>query len=384
MVCGKKICRAIRLNRLEIRILLTLSILVLILTSCSFFGADDGFKLQEEAVIQEVAINTVYPVVETFTPYPPAVSTATWTPTIVIEPSFTPTLTHTPDPYEGLTISSLRARTYGSGEVIIHESMSSSLTFNRYLISYPSDELTIYGFVNIPNGDGPFPVVIALHGYIDPSIYSTLDYTTGYADELASAGYFVLHPNLRGYRPSDDGPNLFRVGMAIDVLNLIGIVKEHGGKPGPLEKADPHRIGIWGHSMGGGISVRVLTITPEIQAAVLYGSMSGDEQENFESIYEWSQGQRGLEELAVPSEDLRRISPIFHMDQVQAAVSIHHGENDATVPLEWSEELCTSLEVLGKDVECWTYPGQPHTFVGSGMQLFNQRVIDFFDRNLKN
>ena len=44
----------------------------------------------------------------------------------------------------------------------------------------------IYGFMNVPNADGPHPVIIALHGYIDPAIYQTLDYTTRYADALAT------------------------------------------------------------------------------------------------------------------------------------------------------------------------------------------------------
>jgi len=65
--------------------------------------------------------------------------------------------------------------------------------------------LSICGFANLPHGEGPSPVIIVLHGYIDLEIYQMLDYTTHYADALASAGYLVLHPNLRGYPPSDEG-----------------------------------------------------------------------------------------------------------------------------------------------------------------------------------
>jgi len=53
------------------------------------------------------------------------------------------------------------------------------------------------------------------------------------------------------------------------------------------------------------------------------------------------------------------------------------------VPPEWSAELCQRLEGLGKTVECFTYPGQPHTFQGEADQLFMRRVIEFFDRYLK-
>jgi dienelactone hydrolase len=237
--------------------------------------------------------------------------------------------------------------------------------------------------MNVPRGSGPFPVVIASHGYIDPGIYRTLDYTTGYADALARAGYLVLHPNLRNYPPSDEGPNVFRVGMAIDVLNLIALVQSQGGNVGALEMADPRRIGLWGHSMGGGVSTRVMAVNPNVRAVVLYGAMSGDERQNFEAILKWSNGVRGNEELSFPEDALLRISPIYHLERIESAVSIHHGRNDDLVPLAWSVDLCERLRNLAKEVECYTYDGQPHTFIDDGNDLFIQRSIEFYDRFLR-
>ncbi|GAB4413273.1 MAG: alpha/beta fold hydrolase [Anaerolineae bacterium] len=294
-----------------------------------------------------------------------------------------PTVTPTPDPYAGLSIDELSARFYGAGTVTLVETMSTFPDFTRYLISYPSDGLTIYGFMNVPVGTGPFPVIIALHGYIDPAEYGTLDYTTPYADALARAGFLVLHPNLRGYRPSDSGPNPFRVGMAVDVLNLIGLVRQTGGLPGALAQADPDAIGLWGHSMGGGISLRVITVSPDVRAAVLYGAMSGNETWNYSKIREWSGGTRGWAELSAPPDVIERVSAINYLDRVQAAVSIHHGIADELVPLEWSTDLCVRLTQLGRQVECFWYDGQPHTFYGEGNQLFINRTIAFFNRWLR-
>ena len=318
---------------------------------------------------------------------PRPTATQTRTPTASPTPTLTPTatLSPTPDPYSGLTIEDLIARDYGGGALQIKEALDENSYFARYLVAYPSDGLQIYGFMDIPKGGGPFPVVIASHGYIDPGVYQTLDYTTGYADALARAGYLVIHPNLRGYPPSDDGPNLFRVGMAVDVLNLIALVKEQGGTAGALAEADPNRIGLWGHSMGGGITTRVMVVSSDVQAVVLYGPMSGDERKNYERILNYfSDGTRGLEELNAPPEAFQRISPIYYLDKIQAAVSIHHGENDSEVPIAWSLDLCDRLKSLGKSVECYTYPGQGHTFTGDGELQFIQRMIDFFDRELKN
>lgn len=318
----------------------------------------------------------------TYTAVPPS---ATWTPTYTSEPSptRTPTITPTTNPYKEYSIEYLTDRDYGGGNIEIIDVIADNSYFTRYLLTYPSDGLTIYGFMNIPKrSEPPFPIIIALHGYIDPEIYTTLDYTTGYADALARAGFLVIHPNLRNYPPSSDGDNLFRVGMAIDILNLIAIIKHHAGMSGILQEASPDAIGIWGHSMGGGISLRVITVTTDIKSAVLYGAMSGDERQNFEAIFRWSGGERGNEELAVPVAELSQISPIYFLTQINAAVSIHHGESDNLVPLEWSLDLCEELSKIGKNPECYTYPGQPHTFNSEGAALLDQRIVEFFNRTL--
>ncbi len=298
-------------------------------------------------------------------------------------PSPTPGPTPTPDPYQAFTIDHLRNRTYGGGQLEIVQSLGAYPSFTRYLIRYPSDGLKIYGFMNVPSGQGKFPVIIALHGYIDPSVYQTLDYTTRYADDLASAGYLVIHPNLRGYPPSDAGENLFRVGMAVDVLNLIAILNSEGGLPGALQAADPSRVGMWGHSMGGGITTRVLTVSQDVKAAVLYAPMSGDEAKNFAAIGQWSNGARGGAERSVPAGELPQISPMYYFDYIQAAVGIYHGSADSLVPVQWSMLTCEQMQALGRNVECHYYPGMPHTFEGQGDAQFIQDSIQFLDRYLK-
>ena len=314
---------------------------------------------------------------QTETPFVTATSLPSETPT------FVPTISPTPDPYYTWSNMYLRSRTYGGGQIEFVEVMEQTFYFTRYLIRYPSDGLNIYGFADIPNDDQVHPVIIALHGYIDPAIYYTLDYTTMYADALASAGYVVLHPNLRGYQPSDDGENLFRVGMAIDVLNLIALVQSQSGGTDPLKNANPNAIGLWGHSMGGGITTRVITVTDDVKAAVLYAAMTGDEQKNYNAILGWSGQTRGLDELNVPAEALLNISSMYFFGNITAAVSIHHGTADELVPMEWSQTTCGQLQSLGKNVECLYYENMPHTFYGDGNQQFIQNTVDFYDRYLK-
>ncbi len=106
----------------------------------------------------------------------------------------TPTIIPTPPP-SIFSLENLATRTYGKGEFDVEYTWERQEDFVRYKVNYSSDGLTIHGFVNIPEGKGPFPIVIALHGYIPASRYETLDYSTRYADSIARKGYIVLHPN---------------------------------------------------------------------------------------------------------------------------------------------------------------------------------------------
>ena len=321
------------------------------------------------------------------TPLPTATQSPTEEPTLAPTPTLVPT--GTVDPYADLTIDALAAREYGGGLLEITDTLETNDAFTRYEIRYPSDGLDIYGFMNVPNEGSNFPVALLLHGYIDPGEYEIVPYTRRYADALAEAGYFVIHPNFRNYPPSDSGPDPYRIGYAIDVLNLIAIIREQSQDPlGTLRRADADNIHLWGHSMGGGVALRVLAVNnePYLRAAVLYGSMSGDEAKNYGRIRRWTNNSRGRFELDAPPETLRAISPIHHLERVEAALAVHHSYADDVVPAEWSEEVCAVLEGLSAageiphPPECFFYDLQPHTFRGDGDALFIERVIAFFDR----
>jgi dienelactone hydrolase len=267
------------------------------------------------------------------------------------------------------SVEALRLRAYGKGELKVEYTWENLPKFNRFYITYPSDGLTIHGFVNVPVGKGPFPVIIALHGYIPASEYKTRDYSTRYADMLAQNGYIVLHPNMRNFPPSTlvdtlDLPDIVTpesnnlAGYTVDVLNLLALVRKQAGQAGIFKNADLGRLGIWGHSIGGGIALRVLSIVPEIKAALLIAAVS----------------QRYLMENAGYN--------IFDLSVSQAAFNLHHGDADTKVPPAWTKILNQQLLDLGKKVEYFTYPGQPHTFFGQNDSLFMKRMTDFFKANM--
>ena len=362
---------------------------VLIQSGKIFFLVLSAFCFNLAGCTKPAEVSVVLPEpgisVEVYTPTP----TQTATPTLTLTPTYNPLMTltptlppsPTPDLFNDMYIETLAARTYGGGVLEdLGKLPVSTLGFNRRLFRYRSDGLDMFGFINIPKGEGPFPLIFMFHGYVDPKEYATLDYSIRYADALAEEGYIVLHPNLRGYAPSPPAKNSLGTGDTIDALNLISLVRQQAGSDGLLKSADKEHIGLWGHSMGGGIVMRILVIDKEIDAAVLYASIHAQEEKN---LTHFKEDGRGYEKPVASAEALVRLSPLIYLDKITAPVSIHHGENDTVVPPEWSDFLCGYLKEIKKTVECQTYPGQLHTFQNSGDTLFIANTIIFFDEYLK-
>jgi len=304
------------------------------------------------------------------------------TPLLPVSTASTETPEPTPHPLAAFTIEGLRSRAYPGGTIEILGTLEMTDRYTRYAIAYPSDGLRITGVMHVPHGEGPFPVVILNHGYIPPERYWPGADTWREADFLARRGYLCVAPDFRGWAGSDPGPNYFRTGIVIDVLNLISSLRS-------VPQADPDRIGLWGHSMGGGLVAKAITIDSRIDAAVLYGPVSAYDLDNIEK---WGDGLAHdsddplapvYREAARDPEFIRLTSATFFFHYVTAAVQIHQGTADTVTPPEWARSIRDSLLLAGKSVEYYEYPGQGHAFQGASWLLFMERVAAFFDAHLK-
>jgi dipeptidyl aminopeptidase/acylaminoacyl peptidase len=317
----------------------------------------------------------------TLTPFPTPTPAPTQTP---LPPTATQIpLPAVPEEYLPYTIAYLRTRPYGGGQIELLEVLDETETFTRYMIRYPSDGLSIYGFVNIPKGDGPFPAIIMIHGYANSNTSTILGYGTNLADNFVKNGYIVLHPNMRGYPPSDNGDSLYRAGLAVDILNLIALIKEGVGQPGLMENADPARIGLWGQSLGGGVAIKVATVSQDIKAMVLYSAISADERKNAELFYGITKEQIYLTELEAPSEITAYFSPLNYFDKINASVKLYHSLDDDVVPAAWAIENCDEMKAHAVDIECFYYFGADHTFTSGYQSDFRTTMLDFFENKLK-
>jgi uncharacterized protein len=347
--------------------LFTSLILTIMLGSCS------------PAIVPVIPTSTAVPVstqtsAPTVMPYPTSTHAPTWTP----EATLTPAL----NAYAQYSIQSLRKREYGGGQVEVTQKVYENKAYKRYIIRYPSDGLTIYGYADIPRGEGNFPVIILLHGHSDPGGYSIFAQDTVYSEMYALDKYIVLHPNLRDYNPSDNGDNRFMVGMAVDVLNLIALVKSGAGHDGIFKYANPERLGLWAFSMGGAVALKVLTISPDVDAAFLYSPMSGDDYLNAGFLAKTGDAD-AQSVLTLPALVFLSTSPQNFYKDITAAVDIHHGMADSVIPLSWSQNTCQQLKILGKVINCYFYEGMNHVFDGNGGVKLKLRMTNFFATHLK-
>ena len=193
----------------------------------------------------------------------------------------------------------------------------------------------------------------------------------------------TLSPDFRSHAGSDDAPNLFRAGHVIDVLNLIPMAQR-------LPEAQPGKIGMWGHSNGGAMTAKAITVSDQIAAAVIYAPASSNIEEDYWFRVERAQSRGGqidpVEWPVAPAEgpDLyEHLSPLPSVGYVQAPVLIHHGTADETVPLKWPDDLRAALEAAGKDVRMELYENQPHSFQGAANQLYLERTAEFFGQHLR-
>jgi dipeptidyl aminopeptidase/acylaminoacyl peptidase len=257
--------------------------------------------------------------------------------------------------------------------------------YTRYYITYRSGELTISGIMNVPSGRGPFPVLILNHGFIPPRIYTNGRGLKREQDYLARKNFVVIHPDYRNHAESDkDTLNdlKLRLGYTEDVINIVDAVRRS-----ELPYFDKDRIGMMGHSMGGGIAMNIMVTRPElVKAVVLYAPVSADAADNF---YRWTAnseaGRKILDRYGSPAsapDFWKNLSAMSFLDRATAPVLIHHGMRDESCPLEWSERLRDSLSVRGKAVTLHAYEGEKHELIDR-WPLMMQRTTDFFNRHLR-
>lgn len=284
-------------------------------------------------------------------------------------PILTPNATALPQSFSGvqhpLSIETMRNRTYNGSLITFEETLAPGSNYNQYVVSYLSDGLKIYALMTIPQDPRPaggYPVVIFNHGYIPPDQYRTTERYVAYVDAFASSGYIVFKSDYRGHGSSEGNPvsAYTEPGYTEDVLNAVATMRMY-------PDANPNQIAMWGHSMGGYITLRAMVIDPTIRAGVIWAGVIGSYPELMESWFSRrpnSWRERIIEEYGTPEQNptfWNAISANSYLDSLNGRpIQLHHGTNDSDVPYIYSIQVDEQLRAAGQISELLIYPNDDH------------------------
>ncbi|TMM12443.1 MAG: S9 family peptidase [Actinobacteria bacterium] len=228
------------------------------------------------------------------------------------------------------------------------------------LVSYESfDGRQIPAWLYTPEGDGPFPFGVLIHG--GPEAQERPVYRP-YVQYLLSGGIGVLATNIRG-----------STGYGKTYQKLI----HHDWGGGDLEDwrhaaewlkrqpfVDGDRLAVFGGSYGGFATLTCVTRLPEYwKAAVdivgpsnLLTFVRAVPPQWLRFMAQWV-GDPDTEE-----EFLRERSPITYVDQVRAALLVIQGAKDPRVVKSESDQMVERLRELGREVEYVVFEDEGHGF----------------------
>lgn len=302
-------------------------------------------------------------------------------------------------PVHPLTIEALRNEKLTDGDLVIEEEIGSGSNYRRYIASYDSEGNKNYGLLTVPTGEKSeegFPLIIFNHGYVPPAEYRTTERYEAYVDAFARNGYVVFRPDYRGHGSSEGqaGGGYGTNDYTIDVLNALEVMKKH-------PDVDEKRIGMWGHSMGGHITLRSMVVSPDIDAGVIWAGVVASYPE---LVTNWRRGNPSATPLPTVTGGPRRwrdnltrefgsfeenpefwnsISATSFLNNISGPVQVHHGTADESVPVQFSRDLEKRLQDAGKVVEYYEYEGDNHN-ISYNFNSAMQRSVDFFDKYVKN
>lgn len=301
----------------------------------------------------------------------------------------TQTLTPTPFPFQEMTITDLRSRSYQSSinELDLY---SENDKFSTYSTSYNSDGYVVNGLLSVPKGvipDGGWPAVIFVHGYIPPKEYKTeqnyVSYMNALSDELV-----VFKIDLRGHGDSEGEAYgaYFSEQYVVDTLNARNALSD-------VEFVNPRKIGLWGHSMGGNVVFRSFVVDPEITKVVIWAgavytyedfSEYGISDSSYQRPPTDSERQQRRVELFDTYGSFNRSSnfwqkvvPTNYLEGVVGSVQIHHARNDNVVSIEYSRNLVEVLRGTTIESNIFEYESGGHNITGNSFNDAMKRSGEF-------
>jgi dipeptidyl aminopeptidase/acylaminoacyl peptidase len=244
--------------------------------------------------------------------------------------------------------------------------------------SFDGESIPVFLFR--PDGEGPFPVVVTVHG--GPESQWRPWYSGGFGaftQYLVARGYAVAAPNVRGstgygkrFEHLDDVEK--RLDSVADLASLHAWLAARS-------EIDGSRAVVYGRSYGGYMVLAALAFQPELWAAGIEFVGISNLRTFLENTSAWRRAAREREygPLSDP-ELLERLSPWSRLEAIRAPLFIEHGRNDPRVPVSESEAIHRELVQRGVRCELVIYEdeGHPVEKLVNRVDVF-ERAVSFLD-----
>jgi dipeptidyl aminopeptidase/acylaminoacyl peptidase len=256
------------------------------------------------------------------------------------------------------------------------------------VVRFPSfDGTEIPGILYTPHqatAENKTPALVWVHG--GPGGQSRIGYRA-LIQYLVNHGYMVYAINNRGssgygksFQQLDDQKH--GEGDLMDCVTSKRMLIDTG-------LVDQDRIGIIGGSYGGYMVLAALAFQPDAFAAGVDIFGVANWHRTVKNIPPWWEARRASLEKEMGDFDdeeyFKRISPLFHADNIRRPLMVLQGANDPRVLQVESDEMVAAVRKNGVDVEYVVFDDEGHGFRKKENQLRGyEAILEFLDKQLKN
>ncbi len=250
--------------------------------------------------------------------------------------------------------------------------VAATLAESRVVTWMAPDGLEIDGILLLPHGDGPFPLLLDVHG---GPIGAVTDQWTSVGDALLlSRGYAIMAPNPRG---STGRGRAFAAAVVGD-MGGADALDDLAGVDALVEAgiADPDRIGVMGGSYGGFMAAWLPTVDGRFKVALSFSPVTDWYSEHFNSsLIDWV-GSFLADVPEHPGGEHHRRSPVLAGERLRTPTLLTAGLRDRATPPGQAMEMYRALRAQGVPAEVALYPKEGH-----GVRDF-PAIIDLATRSM--
>lgn len=222
-----------------------------------------------------------------------------------------------------------------------------------------SDGHAVHGWLVIPEGPGPHPVLLNIHGG------PFAQYTGALFDEAqvyAAAGYAVVMCNPRG--SSGYGQEHGRaIKGRMGTLDMQDVMAFLDAALASSKSLDPGNVGIMGGSYGGYLTAWIIAHHHRFKAAIVERGFLDPVSFAGSSDIGWFFGR---EYTGGSMEQMLAQSPMAFIAEVQTPTLVVHSENDLRCPIEQGQRYYAQLKAQGVETALLVFPGEDHELSRSG------------------